>query len=133
MKKFFSEFKDFISRGNVMNLAVGVLMGAAFQSIVASLTENLIAPIIGLFAKANLDELHFEIANATFRYGAFLTAVINFIITAFIIFLIVKGLNKLASIGKKEQEEKKTTKACLYCCSEISIKATRCPNCTSQL
>ena len=146
MKKFFAEFKEFIMRGNVLDLAVAVIIGAAFQNIVTSLTDNIISPLIGLFAKMNFDDLSLKIefpslvegvlgTEVEIKYGAFLTAVINFLIMALIIFLMVKGINKLLSIGKKKQEEEEaaTTKECPFCKSEIAIEATRCPHCTSEL
>lgn len=134
MKKFFGEFKEFIMRGNVMQLAVAVIIGGAFTAIVNSLVDNLISPLLGIFGGMNFDTLSFEVNGAVFFYGKFLTAVINFIIVAFIIFLLVKLINKIMSIGKKEEEEAEpTTKECPFCKSEISIEATRCPHCTSQL
>lgn len=134
MKKFLKEFKEFSLRGNVMNLAIGVIIGAAFQGIVTSLTTNIISPIIGVFTKQNFDHLQVEFLGVTLLYGAFITSVINFLITAFIVFLLVRGMNRLASIGsKQEAEAPPTTKKCPYCMQEIDIEATRCPHCTSQL
>lgn len=134
MKKFFNEFKEFAMKGNVMDLAVGVIIGGAFQAIVKSLVGDIISPIIGIFASTDFSNLVFEINGAEIKYGSFITAVINFIIMAFIIFLLVKGLNELSKIGKKaEKPEEPTTKICKFCQSSISIKATRCPHCTSQL
>ena len=133
MKNFFNEFKKFIMRGNVIDLAVGVIIGAAFQAIVTSLTTDIISPVLGIFGGMNFDQLSFEINGAVIGYGKFLTAVINFLIMAFVIFLLVKLINKIMSIGKKPVEEKKTTKICPFCCSEISIKATKCPHCTSDV
>lgn len=133
MKKFLQEFKSFAMKGNVLDLAVGVIIGAAFQAVVASLTENILSPIIGLFAKQNFDALHWEVRGTTIGYGAFITSLINFIIMAFVVFLLVKAMNRLASIGKKEEEKEPETKKCPYCFREINIKATRCPACTSQL
>lgn len=133
MKKFLNEFKTFIMRGNVLDLAVGVIIGAAFQAIVTSLTNDIISPILGLFGGMNFDEFMFEINGAKICYGKFLTALINFIIMAFIIFLIVKLVNKIMSIGKKPKDEIKTTKKCPYCFSEIDIKATKCSHCTSDI
>lgn len=133
MKKFIQEFKAFALRGNVIDLAVGVIIGAAFQAIVKSLTEDIISPIIGLFANTDFTDLVIPI-GAGIRYGAFLTAVLNFVIMAFLVFLLVKGMNRLASLGKKTEAPKApTTKACPYCCTEIAIAATRCPHCTSVL
>ena len=121
MKKMIDEFKEFISKGNVMDLAVGVLIGGAFSGLVSSLTNNIITPIIGLFGKADFSRLSFNI-NAGFihlnlKYGAFLTDVINFIIMAFIIFLIVKFMNKI--IRKKETNEKKEVDEKLEILKEI--------------
>lgn len=139
MKKFFKEFKEFIMRGNVLDLSVAVIVGAAFQSIVKSLTDNIISPVIGLFTQMNFDELMLVIPfpnnEVTIKYGAFITAVINFLIMAFVIFVFVKAVNKVMSLGKKKeiQEEKATTKKCPYCKTDIDIEATRCPSCTSKL
>ncbi|AOR23739.1 large conductance mechanosensitive channel protein MscL [Clostridium taeniosporum] len=136
MKKFLSEFKQFALKGSVIDLAVGVLIGGAFQGIVKSLTNDIISPLIGMFANKDFSELTFEIFGAVIKYGSFITAVINFLIMAFLIFLLVKGMNKLSDLGKKdivEEEKEITTKECPFCYSEIDIKATRCPKCTSQL
>lgn len=137
MKKFLNEFKEFIMRGNVLDLAVAVLVGAAFQSIVTSLTDNIISPVIGLFTRMNFDQLSVQIpyTDVIIKYGAFITSVINFLIMALIIFLIVKVINKIMTFGRKkeEQTQEETTKECPYCKSEISIDATRCPHCTSKL
>ena len=137
MKKFVNEFKEFIMRGNVLDLAVAVLVGAAFQSIVTSLTDNIISPVIGLFTRMNFDQLSVQIpyTDVIIKYGAFITSVINFLIMALIIFLIVKVINKIMTFGRKkeEQTQEETTKECPYCKSEISIEATRCPHCTSKL
>ena len=137
MKKFLNEFKEFIMRRNVLDLAVAVLVGAAFQSIVTSLTDNIISPVIGLFTRMNFDQLSVQIpyTDVIIKYGAFITSVINFLIMALIIFLIVKVINKIMTFGRKkeEQTQEETTKECPYCKSEISIDATRCPHCTSKL
>lgn len=134
MKKFFGEFKEFIMRGNVLDLAVAVIIGGAFQAIITSLSTDLISPLLGMFGGANFDAYTFEILGATFFYGKFLTAVINFLIMAFVIFILVKIVNRVMSIGKKPEAPKApTTKKCPFCQSEIDIKATRCPHCTSQL
>ena len=90
------EFKEFISRGNVMDLAVGIIIGAAFTAIVTSLVDNLIQPLIGLFMGGiDFSGLSFAVGEATFMYGAFITAIINFLIVAFVVFLLVKAVNKL--------------------------------------
>lgn len=134
MKKFFSEFKEFVMRGNVLDLAVGVIIGAAFGAIVTSLTDDIISPLLGSIGGLNFDQLSVNINGATLAYGKFITAVINFLIMAFIIFLIVKGVNKLMSLGKKkEEEEEPTTKACPHCCEEVNINATKCPHCTGDI
>ncbi len=135
MKKFFSEFKEFALRGNVMDLAVGVIIGAAFQGIVNSLVNDVISPFIGLFAKTDFKDWVWIVNDTKIAYGSFLTAVINFFIMAFVIFLLVKGLNRLSKLGRKKEEEAAppSTKSCPYCCTEIDAKATRCPHCTSVL
>lgn len=150
MKKFFGEFKEFIAKGNVIDLAVGVIIGGAFQSIVKNLVENMITPVISLLTKqvsftdmfVSLDGNEYatlaaaqEAGAATLNYGLFIQAVIDFLITAFVIFLLVKGINKIRNMGKKEEavEEAPTTKVCPFCKSEIALDATRCPNCTSEV
>ncbi len=147
MKKFFTEFKEFISKGNVIDLAVGVIIGGAFSGIVTKLVENIITPVISLLTGAvafgdlfiALDGNEYatlaqaqEAGVATVNYGIFIQAVIDFIIIAFVIFLLVKGINKIRGVGKKEEAPAEpTTKKCPYCKTEIDIEATRCPNCTS--
>lgn len=135
MKKFMKEFKEFISRGNVMDMAVGIIIGGAFTSIVSSLVEDIINPILGLFGGMNFDKLQLNLlGEVTLNYGKFLTAVMNFLIMALVVFLIIKTVNKAASkFAPKKEEEKKTTKICPYCKSEISIEAVRCAHCTSML
>lgn len=139
MKKFLEEFKEFALKGNAFDLAVGVLIGGAFQGIVKSLTDNIISPILGLFTATDLSGWEFTIFGADIRYGAFLTSVINFILMALVIFLVVKGINKITSLGSKfhkgeeKEEPAPTTKTCPYCKSEIAIDAVRCPHCTSVL
>ena len=107
MKKFISEFKAFALRGNVMDLAVGVIIGGAFTALVTSLIDNLISPIIGCFSLDGFSGLSVTIGKATLTYGAFIMDVINFIIMAFVGFLMVKAVNKLTSLGKKKEEPKK--------------------------
>lgn len=153
MKGFFGEFKKFIMRGNVIDLAVGVIIGGAFQAIVNSLVNDIVSPVLSLATKGvNLadkfvvltsDEVAFatvdaakEAGYATLNYGGFITAIINFLIMAFVIFLLVKTINKISDMGKKKEEEapaEPTTKKCPYCKSEISIDAVKCPNCTSDI
>lgn len=136
MKGFMNEFKAFIAKGNVMNLAVGVIIGAAFQAITTSLVNDIISPFLGLFTPTDMSGWTCMIGNAEIRYGAFLTAIVNFLIMAFVVFLLVKFVNKLMDLGKKPVEEAPaapTTKKCPFCCSDIAIEATRCPHCTSEL
>jgi large conductance mechanosensitive channel len=127
------EFKEFALRGNVMDLAVGVIIGGAFSKIVTAFVNDIIMPIIGLFLGGlDLTGLAFKFGNAVIKWGDFLQAVIDFVIIAFIVFLIVRGMNRLA---RKEPEKKAepTTKECPNCFTQIPIKARRCPNCTSEL
>lgn len=135
MKSFMNEFRDFINRGNVLDMAVGIIIGGAFTAIVSSLTSDIISPILGLFGGLNFDKYAFTFGEVTIGYGKFITAVINFLIMAFVVFCIVKAMNKASSRLKKEEavQEAGTTKVCPYCKSEISVEATRCPHCTSQL
>lgn len=149
MKKFMDEFKTFIMRGNVMDLAVGVIIGGAFQTIIKSLVDDIIMPLISLitggidfsnwFIQLSGDQKFATLAAAqeagvaTLSYGNFITAVINFLIMAFVIFSIIKAINALDAKYRPKQEEEVTTKKCPFCQSEIDIKATRCPHCTSEL
>lgn len=129
MKKFIEEFKAFALRGNVMDMAVGVIIGGAFSGIVTSLTDNFINPILNVIT----GHARYTWSDIAGFGSAFLSAVINFIIMAFILFCLIKIINKVTSIGHKEEVKEKTTKTCPFCQSEISIKATRCPHCTSEL
>ena len=135
-----SEFKKFIMRGNVLDMAVGVIVGGAFTSIVTSLNENILTPIIGVFGGIDFSYLTVTLGSGenapVLAYGSFITAVINFLITAFVIFLIVKGINGMnAKFAEKEEEKpaEPSTKECPFCKSPIAIGATRCPHCTSIL
>ena len=148
---FRKEFKEFITRGNVIDLAVGVIIGGAFQAIVKSLVDDLVMPFISLLTGGmdfsnwfiSLDgneyetiEAATEAGAAVFNYGNFISAVINFLIMAFVIFCFVKLINNVRNIGTKpeeEVEEEPTTKECPYCKSEISIEAVKCPHCTSDI
>jgi large conductance mechanosensitive channel len=135
MKKFFEEFKKFISKGNVMDMAVGIIIGGAFTSIVSSLVDDIINPILGLFGGMNFDQLKWNITgDVTLNYGKFITNVVNFLIMALVVFLIVKAMNAATSKFKKDEKPAApTTKKCPYCKSDIAIDATRCPHCTSEL
>lgn len=149
MKKFIKEFKEFAVRGNMMDLAIGIIIGGAFTAIVGSLVNDIINPLLGLFigdidfsnlfialdgnTYATLAEAE-ELGVSVFKYGSFISNVINFIIMALVVFILVKIINKLRTVGKKEEAPAApTTKVCPFCQSEISIKATRCPHCTSVL
>ena len=132
MKKFIEEFKAFALRGNVMDMAIGVIIGGAFTSIVTSLTENLINPILGLFGGTDLSGFVLNLGGVELRYGAFITSIINFLIMAFVLFCLLKAVNKLTALGKKpEAPAEPTTKVCPFCCSEIPIKAVKCVHCGS--
>ena len=152
MKGILGEFKKFIMRGNVIDLAVGVIIGGAFQAIVNSLVNDLVSPVLSLITKGinfadkfivlTTEEVSFatveaakEAGYATLNYGSFITAVINFLTMAIVIFLLVKTINKVSEIGKKKEEavEEVTTKVCPFCKSEISIEAVKCPHCTSDI
>ena len=124
------EFREFAMRGNVMDLAVGVIIGAAFGKIVTSLVDDLIMPLVGLFTGGvDLSERVLRMAGAELRWGAFVQNIIDFLIVAFIVFLIVRAMNRL----KREEPTTPTTKECPYCFTTIPLKAARCPNCTSEL
>lgn len=140
MKNFFKEFEKFIMRGNVIDMAVGVIVGAAFQGIVNSLVNDVISPLLGLIANTDLSYLVLTVRGVDIKYGSFLTAVINFLIMAFVIFLLVKFINKIAELGIRRDKEKKAeepakpaTKICPYCKSEIPMDAVKCCHCTSDL
>lgn len=147
-----AEFKEFIMRGNVIDLAVGVIIGGAFGAIVSSLVDDIIMPIVSLCTKGiDFSNLFIQLGGdekfatleaakeagvATLAYGNFISAILNFLIMALVIFLLVKAINKAHDIGKKEEpavEEAPTTKTCPFCKSEIAIEATRCPHCTSEI
>lgn len=141
MKKFISEFKEFISKGNVMDLAVGVIIGGAFQAIVNSLVNDIIMPILSIITGGlDFSAWVFKFGEgenaAVLPYGNFISAVINFLLMAFVLFSVIKALNKAKSLAAKPAEEAPaapTTKKCPYCFSEIDINATRCPHCTSEI
>ena len=147
MKKMMEEFKKFALKGNMIDLAVGVIVGGAFNSIVTSLVNDIFMPVLSLFT-GKLDFANWFIAldgnkymtiaeaqeagAATLNYGNFISGVINFIIMAFVVFMLVKGINKL----KKEEPAKPaapTTKKCPFCKTDIPLEATKCPRCTSTL
>ena len=134
MKKFFGEFRGFVLRGNVFNLAIGVIIGAAFQNVVTSLTSNILSPLLGLFTGMSFDSWHISLLGVEIGYGAFVTSIFNFVILAFVVFLLVKFVNRIMAIGKPaEAPAAPVTRVCPYCTNDISKKATRCPFCTSEV
>ena len=162
VSKVGKEFREFITKGNVISLAVGVILGGAFQAVINSAVNDVFLPIISIFTKRidfsrgffdlsrikepNLDVMPSAAAalsagRVVVTYGTLITAVINFLIIGFVVFAIVKSINSMGDVGKKVKKRGKaeeppappTTKECPYCCSTISIKATRCPQCTSEL
>lgn len=145
--KIMDEFKQFVMRGNVIDMAVGVIIGGAFGKIVASMVSDIIMPPIGLLlGKVDFSSLYLNMSGKVFtslaeaqkagaptlNYGLFLNNVINFLIVAFVIFLMIKQINKLQKPAKPGSPAAPTTKECPFCCSTVAIKAVRCPNCTSQ-
>ena len=130
MKKFIAEFKAFALRGNMMDMAVGVIIGGAFSNIVTSLTDNFINPILSLVTGAATYTLQ-DVAGFA---SSFISALVNFLIMAFVLFCLLKAVNRLASIGRKEEAPAApATQKCPYCLSEVPIGASRCPHCTSEL
>lgn len=147
------EFKKFATRGNIMDLAVGVVIGGAFQSIINSLVSDIIMPTVSIFTgKVDFSDMMFTVGNTSIKYGNFITAIVNFLIIAFSIFLVITYLNKFnkkmeaISLGQVEKISKKlgketkkedipepTVKICPFCYSEIPYKATKCAHCTSEL
>ena len=156
MKKFMAEFKEFAVKGNMIDMAIGVIIGGAFTALVTAFTTNIVNPLIALIPGVNsldnalkivLKEAELDAAGAVvaeevaIKFGAFLSAIITFLILALIIFTIVKGINKLrkmeearkAAEAPAEEPAEPTTKICPFCQTEIPILARRCPHCTSQL
>ena len=151
MKKLINEFKEFISRGNVLDMAVGVIIGAAFKAIIDSLVNNVIMPCLTLLTgKMDFTNLFIPLDGntyatleaakaagaATLNYGSFISAVINFFIMSVVIFALVKTMNTIAALTRKKKEEAPaapSTKKCPFCCSEIAIEAKKCPHCTSDV
>ena len=147
------EFKEFALKGNIMDMAIGVIIGGAFQKIVTSLVNDIIMPAISIFTgKVDFSDLVVTVGNSSIKYGSFITTIVDFLIIAFSIFIAIRTINKLNDRakqdldkmskkskffkGKKKKEEpipEPTTKVCPYCLTEINIKATRCPHCTSEL
>ena len=153
MNKFIKEFKQFAVQGNMLDMAVGMIIGSAFKDIVNSVVNDLIMPIVSIFTgKIDFSNMFIALDGntyatlaeaeqaeaAVFKYGVFITEIINFVILAFVIFMMVKGVNKIRTAAEHKPEEpaapaEPTEKVCPYCQSTISIKATRCPHCTSEL
>ena len=140
MKKFFSEFRDFIARGSVIDMAVGIIVGAAFTAIVNSLVTDVITPIIAVFTSGVSFEnfvIPLDDKGDGIMIGSFLNALIQFIIIAFVVFLLVKGVNKVYDMANKatgkKAEEQPAPRLCPYCKEEVAQDATRCPHCTSEL
>ena len=130
MKKFIEEFKAFALRGNMMDMAVGVIIGGGFTGIVTSLTDNFINPILNLVTRAEMYTLR-DLVRFASRFASDL---LNFLILAFVLFCLIKGINKIMALGQKKQEPAApSTKKCPYCLSDIPVQATRCPHCTSVL
>jgi large conductance mechanosensitive channel len=133
------EFKNFAMRGNVMDMAVGIIIGGAFGKIVASLVSDVLMPPLGkLIGNVNFTDLVLVVGEgdkgATIKYGSFLQTVIDFAIVAFAVFMMIKAMNKATVIVRKEEVPTALTmKECPKCCSTIPIKATRCPQCTSEI
>ena len=135
--KLLKEFREFIARGNVMDMAVGVIVGGAFTGIVNSLVNDMIMPLLGLLTGGrNFAALSVRIGpreEDVLRYGAFIAAVINFLLIAAVLFLVVKAINSLHRKKLPVVDDRPTTQICPYCMSEIPLAATRCPHCTSEL
>ena len=128
------EFKEFVMRGNVLDLAIAVIIGGAFGKIISSLVNDILMPLIGLMLGGiDFTSLSFAVGDAVITWGNFVQTVVDFIIVAFVIFLIIKSANASKKKEEPAPAPEPTTKDCPYCFSTISIKATRCPNCTSEL
>lgn len=146
------EFKEFALKGNIIDMAIGVIIGGAFQKIVSSLVNDIIRPTLAIFTgKVDFSDLVFTVGNSSIKYGSFITTIVDFLIIAFSIFIAIRTINKLNDKAKenldkvshknklfkknkaKDTVEEPTTKVCPFCFSEINIKATRCPHCTSDL
>lgn len=136
MKTFMAEFKKFVARGNVMDMAVGIIIGGAFTAIVTSLVDDILMPVLSLLTGGfDFSALCIVLGEgekaATLNYGSFIAAIINFLLIALVIFMLIKAINKLSA--KKEEEAPATTKECPFCKEQIAVEAVRCPHCTSQL
>ncbi|WP_243342746.1 large conductance mechanosensitive channel protein MscL [Anaerococcus sp. AGMB09787] len=129
----FKEFKEFIARGNVIDMAIGLVMGSAFTAIVNAVVDNILMPIIsGLTAGVNYEDIVLTIGGSTLKIGLVINAIISFLIISLFMFFVVKAINAMRR-DKDEVEKAPTTKTCPYCHSEIPVDAIRCPHCTSKL
>lgn len=138
MKKFMDEFKQFALKGNMIDLAVGMIIGSAFTGIVGSLVDDIFMPVLSLFTgRIDFNKMKIVLgsgeAAAAINYGTFITQVINFLLISLVVFLIIRQINKLERLGKKEEVKEEAEKECPYCKTKISIHAVRCPHCTSVL
>ena len=138
MKKFINEFKTFIARGNVMDMAVGVIIGGAFTGIVTSLTDNIINPLITFLTGGGTEISGLGVPGTKIDFGAFISSVINFLIVALIVFILVKSVNRLSEATAKlthaqEQEEEAAAPVCPHCLEEVKAGATRCPHCGGEI
>lgn len=128
------EFREFIAKGNVLELAVAVIIGVAFGAIVTSLVDDIIMPVVGvIIGGVNFSNLTINIGEAAIRYGNFIQAAINFLIVALVLFLVIKAYNRFVNTVKQPAAVDPTTKDCPYCLTALPLKATRCSACTSQL
>lgn len=125
---FFKEFKEFINQGDVMDMAVGIIIGGALTAIVTALTSDIIQPLINFITGGNAEVGGLVIPGTGIDFGSFISACINFLIIAFIVFCLVKGVNKMRSMGKKNDAEPDAP-CCPFCLEEVKVGATRCPHC----
>jgi large conductance mechanosensitive channel len=133
MKRMFAEFKAFAFRGNLLDLAVGVVLGLAFNAVIQSLVGDVLLQIIAaIFGEPDFNDLSFGIGDATIRYGAFLTAVVNFVLVAIALFFVIRAVNRIM-LPRGAPPEPPRTRECPYCFTPIALEATRCSACTSQV
>lgn len=135
MKTFMAEFKKFVARGNVMDMAVGIIIGGAFTAIVTSLVDDILMPVLSLLTGGfDFNALCIVLGEgenaATLNYGSFIAAVINFLLISLVIFMLIKAINRLSV---KKEEAPASTKECPFCKEQIAVSAVRCPHCTSEL
>ncbi|WP_282742643.1 large conductance mechanosensitive channel protein MscL [Olsenella uli] len=139
MKKFMHEFREFVARGNVMDMAVGIIIGGAFTAIVTSLTSDVIQPLIAIISGGGTEVsgLDITVGANTISFSSFISAIINFLIIAFVVFCMVKALNKLqeqaARLSGRQEGEVPATPTCPHCLEEVKAGATRCPHCGAEI